>query len=211
MSIPPATVRVQLTGLAGTGEMFETGWWLKGVTISNGTDANTLAGQLVTIVQVNGSGLRGILNADSSWSSVKVYCYPTGGPTATAVGEAALTGMTGQGVGILPLQVAMVITLGTGLSGRRNRGRMYLPMNGAALVAGHLFATSVISAPLNSIANILNQWNSGAAPNGFSAVVSTAGTAAQKITLLTADQRPDIQRRRANKQSVGSKQTVVIT
>lgn len=208
MGIPAGVSRVSLIGTGPGAEIFETGFWLQ---VAPATDAlaDALAADIVAAAgTVALPNLRSLIPADSSYRSVRVYSYPAGGPTAAHVGEAAIATGAGTATGSNPLQVAMVVTLLTGSAGRRNRGRMYLPATGVVMV-DHMFSSARVDAAAQGVRDLLAGLGSETPPKP-PVVVSTAGSSAKPITSVRADNKPDIQRRRANKLIETHSLTVVL-
>lgn len=209
MSIPSLTTRVQVRGHFPGAEIFEWGYWLGGAPVSQ-DDANNLAAAQKTLFD---SALKTLLlphiNADSGYDEIRVYAYPTGGPSAAFVGSAAL-GYAGTGSTTCnnPLQVALVVTLLTGLAGRRNRGRLYLPYQLSTGLTNHQLTQSQINPIGTAFADFAGGQNVGQQIS----VVSQVGAGAQNpITAVKVDSRLDVQRRRANKQTALFNTTVPVT
>ncbi len=198
MTILQNTVKVTIQGTAPGGEQFQTGFWLRDTPINSQAAANTLASAVVTSL---GGGLLAFLvtaiNADTAYTAVRVYAYPSGGPLASFVGEALIAGGTGTSTAAsLPLQIASVATLHTGFAGRRYRGRMYFPVNALALTA-HQFNSSLYSGLSSNVRAFFVSVN-GIAGVGEVVVLSQVGTGdAVPVTSVFVDSRPDVQRRRA--------------
>jgi len=210
MAIPADCYRVVIVGHATGNEIFQFGWFVKGTAPTSDADANTVAGQWAAIWAANQANIKPLVLADSGFDSVKVYSYPAGGPAAAHVGIAPITGGVGTGATAQPLQSAMVITLGTGLSGRRNRGRIYLPANGLALATTHNFNNGDTLQVMNAIKAMFVAYNTPNAPNSAVVVVSSVGSTSNKVSQLSVDERTDTQRRRANRAARGTIQTATV-
>lgn len=216
MSIPNDVTRVTFVGHLGGGEVFDTGFWLAGQAPVSQDAANlmatTLAAAFVADLKVK---LCGLLSTDCGYDKVRVYGYPNGGPTAATIGEAAISGGVGTGTNTQFDQVAMVATLLTGAPGRRNAGRMYLPLTGkipSSTTAGPQIDSTSVGNAATGLATFFSNWNSAhAGAMGSPAVVSIAGSAHRPISAVRVDSRADIQRRRANRQSVQTTQSQTVT
>lgn len=205
MAIPPDCARISLIGHQTTGELFDTSFWIAGTNVpTSNADANALA-------ETVSAGLGGdtltsiaaLLNPDSGYDQVRVYSYPTGGPSASYIGAATIGSGVGTATATAALQQAMCITLRTAQAGRSHRGRMYLPADGVALTTGHLFSFGLTTDVVDKMASFFSYINTLSASNNVQ-VVSQTLTTATEVTTVTADQRPDIQRRRANRQTGGT-------
>lgn len=207
MAIPAGATRIVFSGDMPNGEIWSTGFWMQGDAPTSAAEANALA--LLAYDEfsaTDGSGgmyatLVNLMNAATSWNQVNVYVYPTGGPTATFVGQYILpTVALGSATAHNPNQVALVITLRTGLSGRSHRGRMYLPATGVPMAADGQVSQATIDAVVNAWAAAFSDWNG--ASEGKIVVVSTKLTASTPVSVVSADSRADIQRSRANSEAI---------
>lgn len=212
MTIPSNTVRVAFVGTAPGGEIFNWGFWLNNTTINSEADANTLASSIRDAWITNaGADCRGLILNDTAYTQVRVYAYPSGGPTALYVGAATISVGTGTStLDSLPLQCAMVVSLHTGFAGRTARGRLYLPATGQTLTA-HQYGSSQVTAIANDFAAFFNAVNTLTGV-GSVAVVSQKGTGnTRAVTSVVVDSRVDVQRRRANSEASTSTQTSTVT
>ena len=188
------------------GEQWQSGFWVQGAVPADAGTANELAGlwkaQLSASDDSGAMRLQMTLNPSSvTMDYVRVYPYPTGGPVAPFVGEASAT-LVGTGFPTLPNQACVVLTLLTNLSGRRHRGRMYLPAQKLSLAgANGQAAQGDIDTIVDGWTTCFSDWNESG-DNGHITVVSATGSIASTVTSLRARSRLDVQRRRANKQSV---------
>jgi hypothetical protein len=211
MPYPAMTSRIVMQGHLGTSEIFETGVGIMDFAPPSSAAASTMAADWISNLAVPAKvQLLNLITADSGYDTCRVYSYPTGGTVAAFIGEALFTGWVGTASGINPNQVCMCMTTLTGLAGRKNRGRLYLPCNGNPITAGHVFATTEIAAVVAAMATTFTTWNAGG-DEGTVAVISLAGSAANPVTQLSIDNVPDIQRRRANKMSTAIRSTAVVT
>lgn len=203
--IPADVYRVTFGGSLYGGEIWECGFWVHGGLPEDQPTANATAelwaGQLLSS---DPSGALAVcLNlwwtADIKCTYVKVYAYPTGGPHATLIGEHDVTGASGTGTRVYPNQCSIVISERTGFSGRRYRGRMYLPVGKTSDgTQGQLGGDEVLQAA-TAWALCFHDWNAVPA-NGMPVVVSTSGSLFTPISQIIVDSKIDIQRRRANKE-----------
>lgn len=188
-------------------EIAEWGFWI-GYTPTSPTNANDSAAAIASAFQAHYGAIKALMSTDSTYDEIRLYGYPTGGPTATYVGAAPVTGGAGSGSGSGPLQQAMVMTLRTGLAGRSHRGRMYLPAFGLNL-SGHIFASTPTSDAVEAVAAFLSAVND-AFPGGPVCVVSQTLSTATAVTSVDADYRADVQRRRANRQPTGGRSSATL-
>lgn len=198
MALSYPLARIVLTGTAPSGEEFSCGFFIDppdGVQSADG--ANTLAAHIAGSAAFTTllSSLKSLINADTAYTTLHAYIYD-GSPTVAAfVGQAAIANGAGTGTASLPLQTAMVVTLLTEFSGRRYRGRLYLPANGKTLIS-HQFATADTSGLANAWGTFLTALANDAQA-GPPLVVSRVGAIQTGIVSVKVDSRPDTQRRRA--------------
>ena len=149
-------------------------------------------------------GWRALIFPADAYTSVTLYCYPTGGTSAAAVATAPITGKAGTSTASgAPLQTSMVLTLRTGQAGRSFRGRIYLPARGG-MASG---ATGYLASGTGPVVTPVINWLHQIAiltpfPGGVGAragVASTRRGVFTPLSQITVDLKPDIQRRRANK------------
>lgn len=115
-----------------------------------------------------------------------------------------ITPIPGTGTSNHPMYVALVVTTQTGLAGRRNRGRMYLPATGLAADATNGLQNGSPAAYANNIASWLNNraaWATGATwiASINPVVMTQTGSTPQQINNVRMDNKFDTQRGRENK------------
>lgn len=211
MPIPLGYSRHVLSGHLSGGEIFQTGFWVSEApsdAAATTADAQAVATYLNAHWIDPGSPVS-LLDSAAGYDKITVYSYPNGGPDASYVGEAALTGAVGSGTQSLPDQCALVVSLHTGMSGRRHKGRMYTPMTKGTVATGGQLAGSFTN-------NVATWWgatfagiNSAVAP-GFVVVLSQIAGSAQRVTSVAVDTRVDIQRRRADRITPATTSTATV-
>lgn len=205
-----------LRGVMPGNEIWETGFWMSDTGVASEAAANALA-QIIwgTITANDTSGAMRTLSVKAwkvtiKFTEVRTYVY-TGGTTAayigSFVGSPALAGSSSGA--ILSNQTAMCLSLRTGLAGRRNRGRMYLPVNGLALNNDAQWDAADLQTIADGWRIFMNDVN--ASDTGKIVVVSRTATQFHPITGLILDSRPDVIRRRANQQLPTSRIVEVVT
>jgi len=206
MPIPEGAARVVLSGTAPNSEIFETGFWVAATNLTTRTNTQAFAAAVQTSMQSTAfAGLVPLISSDTRYTSLKVYSYPSGGPTATYVGEAPIVSMVGTGSGAAPLYQCIVLSLRTGISGRSFRGRMYLPATGTALTSAHRLPTAPVAAAVLGVGNWFNAINAFTGDLTASvSVVSQHLTEHFDVNEVTGDDKPDVQRRRENKMDRGT-------
>lgn len=207
MAIPAGVTRISLQGAFVAGDIFDTSVWVRGAAIASDADANSFAADVATIFNAQSLGFLPLLDSGSKYTAVKVYHYPTGGPTATYVGNFNIIGGVGTGSGHMPHQVCIVVTTRTAFSGRSKRGRMYLPATGINLTSDLQMNTALLSTAMGFIGGFFEALKTMPIP-ATAVVVSTKLTSTSDIVEITADTQPDIQRRRGNKVTIDG---VIIT
>lgn len=202
MPIPNQVARIALIGHTTGGEVFETGYWITAA-IQDQAEAMTVAQQVATAFQSTArANYCAVITPDCGYDRVRVYAYLNGGPAASAIGEHAIAGAAGTGTGTaLPLQVSMCVTLRTPMPGRRHRGRMYLPFLSGTAMNGHQFVQGICTSIAQSTADFFEAVKDAIQAGGNATIVSQAGTTHTNVSSVAVDSRPDVQRRRANKQT----------
>lgn len=202
MAIPSGVARCSLTGVFGAGDIFDVSFWADGIVMNSNSDAAAAATTLATAFAATGvaSALKGAIGSNDAFTGASVYCYPTGGPTATYIGHASIASGVGSSTAQGPLQNSLVATYITSVAGRRHTGRSYLPYTGGQYnAAGNNVSSSALSALLTGWVLLLNNFmaaNSGSAIT----VVSSKGSSQTHVTQVRMDSKVDTQRRRSNRQ-----------
>lgn len=200
MAIMADVMRASILGTGPGGEIFDVSFWVFAGAPTTATQANTIATGIRDAWQANAAAnWKSMILPDTSYREIRLYSYPTGGPNASVIGSAPIVNGVGTGTGFAPLQQCMVASLRTLFAGRRSRGRMFIPASGQSANTGHLFAPAAATACANATGAFLTAVN---AINtiGNVAVISQVGAGlATSVTEVRVDDKPDMQRRRANK------------
>lgn len=202
MGIPSGSTRYALQFSLAGGEFGETSIWCTGADIASESDAAACAESVWGHWQDSmDTLLPSLIPAGGKWTQCTAYHY-TGGSSAAYIGM-FVENVSGTGGTKLPYQTCAVVTLQTGLAGRRNRGRCYLPAMG---LDGSTGTNQLVSATVDALADnfgaFLSALNSESSPDvGSPVVVSRSATAIHPITQVRVDSRFDVQRRRANHQA----------
>jgi hypothetical protein len=139
-------------------------------------------------------------NISTSFTLTGISMYAYSYPTTTALFQAesapinSAGTLTGNGS---PIDTALVISLRTGVPGRSQRGRMYVPFHGPITVATGLLAGATATA-YNTATKALFDTANGLTTNTVSVISRTHGSY-EKVKTLLADNKPDVQRRRENR------------
>jgi hypothetical protein len=149
------------------------------------------------------------ITASQSFDDLALYQYAAApGPSNALAHIVPPNGGAGTGAPGHPLQVSAVASIGTGSASRRKRGRMYLPGHCTALGADLQFTqaecNSLRDAATNYLASALAGLRASLAGGDVirHVVFSPTGGLSTDSTSVIVDSRPDIQRRRANKQEI---------
>lgn len=143
--------------------------------------------------------LEDALSGNGAITEVRAYYYPDTGVPAAAV---AVTGTNtpGSGAANQPLQSSAVLSLRTGVAGRRYRGRMYWPALAIAPSNFGTYTAATTGGLAEGAADLLAMIAGAAPPVGVFSPVVVSG-AADQVTLVTSvavGNVPDTQRRRRN-------------
>lgn len=200
MPRPAGVSRYTLYGHLAGGEEFNTSFWMDAVYDSDGAAGDAVAAVIGYFVTDCSAAVKAIMQASAAYDGLRLYEYPDAGPAPAArVTDVALgTPVVGTAAGNGLNQACLVATLLTGSAGRRNRGRMYLPATGLPVTSGLANLSSTITSVANSVRTFFSDLNGSVNVNGSVVVVSSAGSASRPVTTVRVDNKPDIQRRRAD-------------
>jgi len=205
VAIPANVTKFTIVWSTEDGEIANSSFWVAGFAPTSDSALQAACLQVANLLDGTSikAALRALVESDTVLSTVKGYSYPTGGPVAAHVAsQGATTGYTGTGTNPHPLQVSLVATLHTGFSGRSRRGRMYFPANGCAM-SGNRFSSTPAANLSSGLATFFTAVNAASPDLGAVAVVSQRLSDAIGVSSVSTDTRPDIQRRRADRQPVG--------
>lgn len=199
------SARMVVSGTLPGNEIFTTGFWVQVF------DPSETAKQLLD--SMNGPTTNGIIQQiqaqngpDVVTNRMAVYLYPPGAAVASDHAEVAfqLAG-TAQGAP-LPNQCSLVVSLRTSVPSAR--GRMYLPLTRGDLPAAtHQVSNQDVDQCETNALSTFNAINA-LTQDPRVLVRSTNGDIVQRIIV---DSRVDIQRRRANKQTIAYRKTGTVT
>lgn len=202
-------IRLQVGG-AMVNDTWSTGIWFSGLAEATPTAAQISQWALNALTDFNtlvwSPATNSLKSANASYctlATARAFFYIDNNIQQS--GTAAITAVPGTGSSPHPPYAALVATTLTGLAGRRNRGRMYLPVTGLAVSSSTGQQNGSPAAFANNLAAWINDrgtWATGPGwpVNAVSPVVMTqTGSAPQVITALRMDSRFDTQRNRENK------------
>jgi hypothetical protein len=210
--IPAGVNRIVVVGHSPSGEIFNTGVWTFGDVPTTEALATAFAASARDVFLATAqAAMEFYLSPASGFDEIRTYHYPTGGPSASFLGVAPIASGAGTGTEAdLPLQIAAVTSLRTGLPGRTRRGRMYWPVNRRTL-ANHQLDEPDVANIGGAVAGFLTGINAAAAL-GICTVVSQVGAGSHAfVTSVVVDSRLDVQRRRATDQTVSFSDTLAVS
>lgn len=197
--IPSGYSRNVIAGSLPGGESFQMSIWCNEAPSDEAatqSQADAFASDFSTKLADTGAP-KSFLATGGAYQTVTTYSYLDTSGRATFGAEAAITGGAGAATQALPDQCALVITLLTGYSGRRNRGRIYMPLSATTVTAGQVSSTNV-----DNIAtwwkDLLVAWNGHIGTQKCVVLSQTRGDG-KEITEVVVDSKIDTQRRRADK------------
>lgn len=211
MPIPLGYSRSVIHGTLPGGEIWQCGMWAAEAPSDQAAtqaQADNFAADLTTQWAL-GTGPKQLITSSTTVSGVTVYSYTAAGGKAEFVAEHALS-LTGlNGAQTMPDQVALCVSLLTGHAGRRNRGRIYLPVNAPGTLTGGQLTAQQCADQAEWVAGLIGLWNGHLAGNNICVLSQVAGTS-NPVTSTRVDSRFDIQRRRANRQSITTQATATV-
>lgn len=203
------TARLSIEGSLPRGERFAWSLWLLGVGGGTVPSTNTAAATFLQNIMALSkwqpliTACLAYAGGGTNYETARVYCYPNGGKIAAASAARPISNGGGAGsTGFLPNQVSRVVTLNTDKLGRSYRGRVYIPATATTALSSGLFSTD--GTPLiQAFADLAAQLQLGSVLPGSGTVeivvASSRVGAATFVNAFSTDNRPDVQRRRANK------------
>lgn len=205
--IPLGHSRTVFSGALPSGEIFATGLWANEAPSDEaatqaqadafGTEISNAWGASGSPVEFNSPGM--ILQR------VTVYSYLTNSGRASFVAEHSLSKAGASIYGQIPDQCAIVATLLTGSAGRRNRGRMYWPCTAPAISQGQM-QNAQCENYAGWLSDLITAFNSHIGSQHMVVLSQVAGSS-KSISAIGTDTRIDIQRRRANRETINSRYT----
>lgn len=199
---PPAQrTRIVITGQLPGSEIFSFGWWGTGSFASESALASYLSAVVASTAFLTPINylIQNLSDSGTYVRKISAYYYATQSNQATFQAE-QLHDVRGNGTPTHPNQVAVCCTTLTGLPGRSRRGRFYLPGTHAP-VSGALaqMDQETVDNVAENAANLVeSSYGAGFTP----AVVSGVAGTATVIRTVRVDSRLDIQRRRANRETI---------
>lgn len=134
-------------------------------------------------------------------NSLATYGYAAGSVTATAQAQAPLEEVAGSASATLPPQCAVVHSLLSGAPGRKNRGRVYVPLTaGGAIGNGQLPATKCqeLASDMATLLTSMSAEDYDGSPTTPS-IATTRPVPTIPIGAVAVDSVVDTQRRRTDK------------
>lgn len=212
MGIPSGVTRIVLYGTLPGGEIWQSGYFMPHAAIDP-AECNLIAQNAFNRWSDQSAG-RTMARLVAKWwhggvslVGCKTYAYGDTSGQATFKGSSTGAPVIGSALGSLTNPTSVCITLLTSFAGATQRGRMYLPALGQIpdQTNGYFNGTDV-SQLVTSFATDLKNAAVGNA-NYTPCVVSQKKGAYQTVVSVAADQRPDVQRRRENRQAKGVRST----
>lgn len=196
------TIRWVINGHLGQNEVFSTSFSTASNPVASQAAFQTLTTAGAAVIQGLVSAGKAFIDAAAGYDSIKAYYYgPIVGAPALFIATAPLTAGTGTAAAAVnPLQACIVATLQTSVPTRRTRGRMYLPITGRPLT-NHQITSAECLTLSSAVATMFNGMNL-LTPAQLSVVASEAGGTVQPVLSVKVDSRVDIQRRRAESETV---------
>lgn len=212
MALPNGVARWTISGALTAEEVWAIDWWTQpGTGYSSAQQWADTVTAMLGVIQSNSlhTNLAGLMATGGNVQGVSGLYYKTS-QTAEYSAQALLgTPAAGAGTSYMPLQQCFCITTLTPRPGGSYRGRMYLPATGMTLDSNRRFNGAALAAVVNSVKGVLSAGNT-VGLYGPPVVVSRTKTVATQITAIRYDLKPDIQRRRANRQSAGTRTVVAV-
>jgi hypothetical protein len=201
MSEAPAFLaRFVCVGTMPGGEEWASGlWWTVNAAPANGPDFQSFVDEYAITAFAHAGWFQGQNVAAATWTGVKGY-YHASNPGAAAIfaGENVFgSPKAGTGSGQEQAnQTALVASMLTGQSGRSFRGRMYVPATDLGIANG-VVGSGQVDAVASGLVDLIDAVRT--ATTWRPMVVSVTKDVMTEIIQVRVDNKPDTQRRRANK------------
>lgn len=213
--IPAGVCRMVMYGTLPGGEIWNAGYFID-IPASSPTEASSFATTAFTVLS-DGTGTHfgarlaaKWLHNGSTFAGVKCYSYNSAGTHATYKGQSSGGALVGTALGSLTNPTSVVLTVNTALAGSTHRGRIYMPAVGQIpdTINGYFPSTDVANLCAAFATDIKTASNFSTQAHLI--VVSQKLTSFMPAVSISVDQRPDTQRRRANRQAKGTRSTTAI-
>jgi hypothetical protein len=204
-----------MSGQLSSGEVFNYGIWSGGAAYADQADLQAVVDEFASSEWSDTTwrpAFLSILANDSHYLKATAYYYDILPGEATFEAQASLTGSVNQGTAATQNadQVSLCVSLHTGRTGRSYNGRFYLPGNGLAFDAGAQVNNVTVSAIADAAVLFLGGWIDANQVHTHSPVIvvnSPTLNLDTPVSSLSVDSRADIQRRRANRQTISHVET----
>ena len=209
--IPSGYSRNVISGKLPGGEIWQSSFWCDEAPSDQAatqSQADAFASDISSALTTAGTPIDHMC-AGSTIDTLTTYSYLDATGHATHVAVSNITGGAAALTQTLPDQCCLVVTLLTGVAGRRHRGRLYIPYLADTLSGGQVSSSKItdIAAWWSSLITALN----GDLGGQHVVVLSQAGGSSVSVNAVQVDSKIDIQRRRADKVQPASKAVHVVT
>jgi hypothetical protein len=201
-SIPPFVIRNEIRGTSPGGEIWQTGFWNDCLgTPFTAADLATYLGVIAPYVTTWWNAIKANIYSTFTLTEVRAYYYQSSGQHADFGNVALLTPNAGTFAGNgNPIDTALVHSLRSVRVGSSHRGRMYVPHHSTVLNTGLIQSATALTG-VTATAAMFTSINANTATR-VSVVSATLATVDQVVS-VTADLKPDVQRRRQNRLAGG--------
>jgi len=194
--------RFVLAGALAGGERWSCSFVTSGATVGFQSELDNLVADVHDAITSStlDAAFQDLNNTMTNIDTVTGYWYPVWPGPAEFVSELSGVVVTGTSSSVHPNQIACVATLLTGAAGRSRRGRIYLPATGVPLTNGELPEANCQEIA-DGVASFFTAINGPGGGTTVGVASAKLGAIAQ-VTQIRVDSRLDVQRRRANKQTI---------
>ena len=205
--IPSGYSKTVLEGTLPGGEIWQCGIWANEAPSDEAAtqaQADAFGADFTTTWGGSHNNIGNFWASNTGITQLRTYSYLDDSGKATYVGVHDLSHF-GSATQSMPDQIALAITLQTGYSGRRRRGRIYWPVNAGALSSGQL-SEAQCGNFCDFFATLLDAWNTHLASQSMVVLSQVAGNS-HPITAIRVDSKLDTQRRRAQSMAANATAT----
>lgn len=212
MPLPPGVARWTVEGTSTAEEVWAFDFWTQvGTGVGSQDQWEEITDDYRSLMQ-NGpldEGLASLIPTTGAITALRSLYYRNAQTAEYSAISVLSPAKAGTSTFRAPLTTSFCVTTLTGRPGGSYRGRMYLPAAGMPLDASHRFTAGSMTTIVQALATWMGAGHT-VGQYGIPVVVSRTLGVATPITALRYDNKPDTQRRRANRQAAGPRVVVPV-
>lgn len=210
MTYPGDSVRFEIRGTGPGSEIWITGfWYFANGSVTDQPSLATLNDSVSADVATWWNAIKANCYAIYALTELRAYYYAGGTNTAEFAATHVFTASPGTQAGVgSPIDTSICISTRTSIVGRSHRGRMYTPCHTPIQPSSGLITSGTVTTYVNATQALFNAMGARA---GYVTVISRKLGTGEPVTTISADLKPDVQRRRENRLTGGTPVVAAIT